>query len=368
MKGINLVVLGIVMVVFLAGIPGTATFGEDQPESSETTYGRAETWEFSPFIGRVYFEGKQNLQDSTIYGGRLAYNFSKRIGIEGSYETSRSHVDDRTPGVRSKGQFRTPMDRVDLTFYHLDLVYNLAPGKRFSPFAVAGVGATHYNPKISNKDMGTYGYGVGAKYWLKRDVALRVDLRDQVVSEVFKNSFHNYSATFGLVFSFGGPEKAKAAPAAPEKEIVVVSEWEEPDVEERVREVAQTPGPEPKPKVIVLAFEDVHFAFDKSTLSNEAKAILERSIKILKANPNVRVRIAGYTSASGTEAYNQKLSERRAKSVEKYLIEKGLVAADRLSTIGYGEDHPAEYEAAPKDLYSKAARANMRVLFETILN
>jgi len=77
--------------------------------------------------------------------------------------------------------------------------------------------------------------------------------------------------------------------------------------------------------------------------------------------------IAGYTSASGTEAYNQKLSERRANAVKAYLANEGIIAPDRLSTIGYGETNPAMHEAAPKEIYSKAAKANMRVLFEVIV-
>ena len=122
-----------------------------------------------------------------------------------------------------------------------------------------------------------------------------------------------------------------------------------------------------EPKIIVLAFEDVHFDFDKSTLKPEAQTILKRNIQILKDNPKAQVRIAGYTSAAGTEEYNQKLSERRAKSVEEYLINEGIISSDRLSMIGYGESNPAKYEAAPREIYSKAAKANMRVLFEIIV-
>ena len=117
-------------------------------------------------------------------------------------------------------------------------------------------------------------------------------------------------------------------------------------------------------KIIILAFEDVHFDFDKSTLKPEAQAILKRNIQLLKDNPKAKVRIAGYTSAAGTMAYNQSLSERRANAVQAYLINEGIITPDRLSTIGYGETNPAMYEAAPKEIYSKAAKANMRVLFE----
>ena len=156
------------------------------------------------------------------------------------------------------------------------------------------------------------------------------------------------------------PPSRAAAPPPPRKVIILASE---PKVEEKVVALAA----EPKEKIIILAFEDTHFDFDKSTLKPEAQVILKRNIQILKANPKAKVRIAGYTSASGTESYNQKLSERRAKAVEDYLIKEGLIAPDRLSKIGYGETRPAMYEAAPKDLYSEAAKANMRVLFEIIV-
>jgi outer membrane protein OmpA-like peptidoglycan-associated protein len=125
--------------------------------------------------------------------------------------------------------------------------------------------------------------------------------------------------------------------------------------------------PRAEGKFIVVTFEDIHFDFDKSTLKPEAKAILKRDVQKLKENPNARIRVAGYTSASGTEVYNQELSERRANAVRDYLIKEGGVSPDRLTIIGYGETHPAEYEAAPKEIYSKAAKANMRVLFEIVV-
>ena len=76
----------------------------------------------------------------------------------------------------------------------------------------------------------------------------------------------------------------------------------EPRVEEKVSMITE-------PKIIILAFEDIHFDFDKSTLTPEAQTILKRNVQMLKDNPKAKVRIAGYTSASGTEVYNQKLSE-----------------------------------------------------------
>ena len=154
-----------------------------------------------------------------------------------------------------------------------------------------------------------------------------------------------------------------AAPPPPQRAEKVVVLASEPKADEKIVVLVSDPAG----KVVVLAFEDIHFDFDKATLKPEAQTILKRNIQVLKENPKAQVRIAGYTSASGTEAYNQKLSERRANAVKGYLVNEGLIAPDRLSMIGYGEKYPAAYEAAPKELYSDAAKANMRVLFEIVV-
>ena len=127
------------------------------------------------------------------------------------------------------------------------------------------------------------------------------------------------------------------------------------------------PVPTPKAEVKFVVLEDAHFDFDKSTLTKEGEEILLRNIQVLKDNPGTNVRVAGYSSASGTEEYNQKLSERRAKTVEDYLIKEGGIAPERLTKIGYGETRPATYEPIPADINSKAAKSNMRVLFEVIV-
>lgn len=147
-------------------------------------------------------------------------------------------------------------------------------------------------------------------------------------------------------------------PRVEEKVIILASE---PKVEEKVIALAS------EPKAIILVFEDVHFDYDKSTLKPEAKTILKRSIQILKDNPKTKIRIAGYTSAFGTEEYNKKLSERRAKAVYDYITEEGLIPPEKLTTIGYGKTRPAMYEPIPENIYSKEAKANMRAVFEIIV-
>jgi outer membrane protein OmpA-like peptidoglycan-associated protein len=123
---------------------------------------------------------------------------------------------------------------------------------------------------------------------------------------------------------------------------------------------------DPKADEKVLVFGDTHFDFDKSTLTQEAKTLLDKDVQVLKENPETDVRMAGYTSAQGTEEINQNLSENRANAVRDYLIEKGI-APERITTIGYGRTKPAVYEVTPGDINTKEAKANMRVLFEVVV-
>ena len=116
----------------------------------------------------------------------------------------------------------------------------------------------------------------------------------------------------------------------------------------------------------VVAFGDTHFDYNKSTLTSEAKTLLDTDVQVLKENPAMKVRMAGYTSAQGTDASNQKLSEGRANAVRSYLIERGI-APGRITIIGYGRTKPALYEVSPGDINTKEAKANMRVLFEVVV-
>jgi OOP family OmpA-OmpF porin len=326
---------------------------------------RAGSFELTPFAGYNFFENDQNLKDRPVFGGRFGYNITEHFGIELSGENIHSRVADSARTDMTEGQFGSPQDKVHVTFYNFDAVYHFIPEGNINPYISAGIGGTHYSPRISTKDMLNIDFGGGVKAWLTDNIALRVDLRDHMVSEVLAERYHNLEATLGIVFAFGG--KAKSAPAVvvkdePKAKEPIVILAAEPKAEEKVVAVVSQPAP-----VVVLAFEDIHFDFDKSTLKPEAQAILKRSIVLLKDNPQARIRIAGYASASGTNEYNQKLSERRSKAVYDYLVKEGLVPPEKLTTIGYGEMRPAMYEPIPEHIYSTEAKANMRVLFEIIV-
>ena len=91
--------------------------------------------------------------------------------------------------------------------------------------------------------------------------------------------------------------------------------------------------------IIVEFSSSVLFAFDKSNLSNEAKANLDKLVVVLNSYEDTDIEIQGHTDSKGSEAYNQQLSVRRASSVSAYLATKGI-SSSRLTTKGFGEMLP----------------------------
>jgi peptidoglycan-associated lipoprotein len=85
--------------------------------------------------------------------------------------------------------------------------------------------------------------------------------------------------------------------------------------------------------------KDVNFAFDSAALSETARATLKANADWLKANPAARVQIEGHCDERGTAEYNMALGAKRAQAAMDYLATLGI-AANRLSTISYGEEIP----------------------------
>ena len=127
-------------------------------------------------------------------------------------------------------------------------------------------------------------------------------------------------------------------------------------------EPVPTPEPTPAPVAIekITYSAEALFDFDKSVLKPEGRRILDELVeKVQGINLEVMVAI-GHTDSIGTEAYNQRLSERRANAVKAYLVSKGI-ESDRVATEGKGELQPV---ASNK---TKAGRAqNRRVEIEVV--
>lgn len=88
-----------------------------------------------------------------------------------------------------------------------------------------------------------------------------------------------------------------------------------------------------------IVLRGINFDFDKAVIKPEFVPVLDVATQILKDQPDLKVTIEGHTCNIGTEVYNQKLSERRAKAVHDYLVKNGVNSAN-LTTVGHGEMQP----------------------------
>jgi outer membrane protein OmpA-like peptidoglycan-associated protein len=85
---------------------------------------------------------------------------------------------------------------------------------------------------------------------------------------------------------------------------------------------------------------DVLFDFDKADVRVDAAEALAHLATLIRGYPSRRVRLEGHTDAKGDEAYNQRLSERRAEAVARWLTGREGIEATRLATRGWGEKRP----------------------------
>lgn len=100
-----------------------------------------------------------------------------------------------------------------------------------------------------------------------------------------------------------------------------------------------TPLPLPPPSSKRIVLRGVHFDFDKSDIRPDSRPVLDEATNALKENTNVRVTVEGHTDSVGSDAYNEKLSVRRAEAVFRYMVNHGI-APERMEVIGYGKTRP----------------------------
>lgn len=85
---------------------------------------------------------------------------------------------------------------------------------------------------------------------------------------------------------------------------------------------------------------DVLFDFDKADLRPDATQALTHLATLIRGYPTGRVELEGHTDSKGDDAYNQRLSQRRAEAVERWLVEREGIEGARLATRGWGEKRP----------------------------
>jgi OOP family OmpA-OmpF porin len=290
------------------------------------------------------------------YGGyvSLQRNFSEHIGVRltGGY----AHILAGWISASNQPIYTT----TDAITGDLDLLYYLVPCESISPYIFAGFGgdykmllnkATAYLD--DNQFAGQANCGIGVEW--------NIDPEWKIVSEFGYHWAANseldgaigsgetdvHDTYFGVkvgalyYFSQGEPSKYCQLYSGIKEEPKDMTDYDRIDEmikksipKEVIKEVVvERPSKASSDKWVLIG---VNFDFNSSKLKGEAFPILYDAVKTLLKNPDIKVEIAGYCDYIGSDAYNKKLSERRAETVKDYLESKGVAAA-RLTAVGYGK-------------------------------
>ena len=201
---------------------------------------------------------------------------------------------------------------------------------------------------------------------LRTEVGTRIDFDDvQARPGPQESKFTDLLASVGMTIALGPEPMAPVAPAP----VAAASCADMDDDGDGVNncndkcpgsQAGQTIGPDGCPVPVSIDLKGVNFDFDKSTLRPDAVAILNEAIEILKRYPDLKVEVAGHTDSKGTDAYNQKLSERRATAVYSYLTSNGIDSGRLMGPTGYGESRPIAPNTNPDGSDNPEGRAQNR--------
>lgn len=302
--------------------------------------------------GGAYTLGEAPFKDliSPAAALSLGYQFSPVLGVRLG-----------ATGWQAKGAWVSPKQLYKFNYAEasLDLTLDLGsllggynPMRVVNPYLfLGGGGAYAFNNDEANA-LNTGGYkleylwndskifpmgrvGLGVDFRLSDAISLNLEGNVNVTNDHFNSKKADqpdwqFNALVGLKFNLG-KSYTKVVPAYVEEVPVV----------EPTPVVEATPEPEPAPAPVVKEFPAlpaIHFAFDSDVVDTDKYAAeLATIVSVLKEFDDVNVDVVGYTDHKGSDAYNDKLSVRRAEAVKRYLVEQGI-SESRLSTSGLGKD------------------------------
>jgi OOP family OmpA-OmpF porin len=193
-----------------------------------------------------------------------------------------------------------------------------------------------------SKDSWMANVGAGVQYLVSDTIGLQADVR-QVWSEAeigtpgasSSDTVSNTVLNVGVIFRFGASAPAAAAEPASQSTPEAAAE---PAPQQPAPAAVAEPC-SPKTETIVIQSEAL-FDFDKAIIKDKSNQVLDEVVAKIKDHGDVEfVLVTGHTDRIGSDAYNQKLSERRANAVKKYLAAHGVEDA-HIKSEGKGESEP----------------------------
>lgn len=320
----------------------SAAFADDAYQGS---------WYAVPSIGYMFTDSDLKADNDIAAGLRIGKELSEHWDVQLGLSHSRA---DEDSNLYTSGKYKQ-------TLLGLDAMYMFSRDK-LRPFLSAGLGLANNrvgytgagNPSGSNTSW-MANVGAGIQYFFTDNVALQADVRhvwsraDENTRTLFGSSDSTIGNTYlnlGLLFNFGAPKQTAAAPAEQPMasnlaDIAPQDDEALPPLMEGEQVAAEPVGPAPAAFEKMTLQAEVLFAFDKDVLKDVGKQLLNvEVVDKMRAHPEVElVLITGHTDRIGDDNYNQKLSERRAAQVKRYIASQGIDAS-RLHAVGKGEKEP----------------------------
>ena len=239
----------------------------------------------------------------------------------------------------------------DMTGGTADVQYFISRGA-LSPYTVFGLGAmnTSHNGDSGIGFIGEAGagltYEVSDNFLVRSDVRYRYNQNFNANLQPGTNEFHDMVVNLGFVIPFGEKPKAVVAeaPPAPAPTPVAVADCSTLDADNDgvndCDDLCPTTLPGVKVSIKGCWIVDVKFDTDKYNIKPEYLANLDNAAQKIKEHPEKAIEVQGHTDNVGTFKYNQKLSERRALAVQKYLID-GSGRTD-ITAFGFSFSKPVD--------------------------
>ncbi|VXC99734.1 Outer membrane porin F [Pseudomonas sp. 8Z] len=271
--------------------------------------------EVEGFVNRYFADSQRDFahDEGNLFGGSIGYYLTDDVELALSYGEYHD--------LRGEGSAGSKNIKGNLT--DLKAIYHFGqPGVGLRPYVSAGFG--HQSIGDANdggRNSSTLAIaGAGAKYYFTENFYARTGVEalyniDQGDTE--------WQAGVGVGLNFGGGSKPAPAPAP----------------------VAAAPEPMPEPAAepameTVRVELDVKFDFNKDSVKEESYGDIKNLADFMNQYPQTTTTVEGHTDSVGTDAYNQKLSERRANAVRNVLVNQYGVDGSRVNAAGYGESRP----------------------------
>jgi outer membrane protein OmpA-like peptidoglycan-associated protein len=308
-------------------------------------------------VGQAYLKGlgtyisadDDRHVDDEVAGGLVGFGYalSEHFNVEFDFQSLKLDGETETIDGGEGGPVTTVFPDQDQAAINVNLMNIYNRDGLFSPYILAGVGVVNTDSNGSDNDdlQGQLGLGM-----LTRLMGSRLALRTEVLArgQDSSSSLADVLVNVGFSLALGTKSLPVAAPVVAAPVVAAVVPPPPPPADTDGDGVVDTSDQCPDtPKGDRVGKQgcscditrQVEFATNSADLTAEGKATLDETVEQLNRLKFVAGSVIGHTDSTGADAYNQKLSERRAATVASYLEGKG-VAIGRLSSSGAGESDP----------------------------